>query len=236
MKEDKITFFSLNCRGLSGKKKRSDVLHYLRKKPYSVFCLVDTHFTKKEERMIRAEWGYEVFFKSFNSNSRGIAVFFKNNFEFKLNNVFKDSNGNVLLLDIEIEDKRITLATIYRPNDDDANFYEKLQNNIIKMGNDNIIVTGDFNLLLNPEVDGVNYKNINNPNARNQVIKLITELDLFDAYRCENSERRAFTWRRKLKPKEIQMGRLEFFLISQQSYRRVPAIRIIQKSILAFLS
>ena len=44
---------------------------------------------------------------------------------------------------------------------------------------------------------------------------MITELDLFDVYRCENNEKSAFTWRRKLKTNEIQMGRLDFFLLSQ---------------------
>ena len=104
---------------------------------------------------------------------------------------------------------------IYGPNDDDANFYEKLQNNIIKMGNDNIIVTGDFNLLLNPEVDGVNYKNINNPNARRRVLKMISDLNLYDSFREENIDKRLFTWKRKLTSGDIQMGRLDFFLVSE---------------------
>ena len=59
------------------------------------------------------------------------------------------------------------------------------------------------------------YKHINNPHARNEVLKMITELDLFDVYRCENNDKRAFTWRKKSKNKEIQMGRLDFFLLSQ---------------------
>ena len=215
MTEDEITICSLNCRGISGKKKRSDVMNYLRKKPYSIICLVDTHFTEKEERFIRSEWGYEAYFNSFNSQSRGIAVFFKNNFEFKLHNTFKDSKGNVLLLDIEIENKRITLATVYGPNVDDPTFYEKLQNNIIKMGNNHIIITGDFNLLLNPVIDGVNYKSVNNQNARDKVLKMMTDINLFDVWRDENPDKQIFTWKRKLSSGEIQMGRLDFFLVSE---------------------
>ena len=92
MTDGEITICSVNCRGLSGKKKRSDVLNYLRNKPYSIFCLVDTHFTQREERFIRSEWGYEVYFNSFCSLKRGVAIFFKNNFEFKLHNYSRDKH------------------------------------------------------------------------------------------------------------------------------------------------
>ena len=85
MTEDEITICSVNCRGLSGKKKRSDVLNYLKKKPYSIICLVDTHFTQREERFIRSQWGYEVYFNSFDSQSRGVAIFFFYNSKIILN-------------------------------------------------------------------------------------------------------------------------------------------------------
>ena len=77
--------------------------------------------------------------------------------------------GNILLLDIEIEKHRTSLAVIYGSNTDEPTFYEHLQQNIIKMGNNNDIITGDFNLLLNPLIDGTNYANVNSPNARHKV-------------------------------------------------------------------
>ena len=51
---------------------------------------------------------------------------------------------------IKIDDQRILLATIYGPNKDDPFFCVYLQNNIIKMGNNNVIITGDFNILIEP--------------------------------------------------------------------------------------
>ena len=215
MSDDEITICSVNVRGLSGRKKRSDVFNYFRNKPYSIICFVDTHFTQREERFIRSEWGYEVFFNSFNSLKRGVAIFFKNNFEFKLHNSYKDTNGNILILDLEIESRRITLASVYGPNNDDPSFYKKLQTSIVRMGNNDVIVCGDFNLLLNPVIDGLNYKHVNNPNARNEVLKLISDLNLYDVWREENIEQKIYTWKRKTSSGEIQMGRLDFFLVSE---------------------
>lgn len=60
------------------------------------------------EQTVRVEWGYETFYSSFASNSRGISIMFNNNFEFKVHEQISDNNGNYLVLDITIEGKRIT--------------------------------------------------------------------------------------------------------------------------------
>ena len=61
-----------------------------------------------------------------------------------------------------------------------------------------IIINGDFNLLLDPQIDGINYKHINNPNARLKVLQIMSELNLYDVWRDENLEKRIFTWKRKI--------------------------------------
>ena len=147
---DKVSFVSLNTRGLADPSKRRDVFSHLRQKKYSIIYLQDTHFTKSLERVITSEWGYKVWFSSFRSNSRGVAILFKNDIEFKVHHSYSDNFGNVLLLDIELFQKRITLVNIYGPNEDNPAFYERLKDIIIKQGNANIVITGDWNLLLDP--------------------------------------------------------------------------------------
>ena len=99
---DKINIVSLNVRGLGDSSKRRDVFNYLQNKNYSIVCLQDTHFSKDLENIVSAEWGYKVWFSSYLSNKRGVGILFKNNFEFNVYNQYVDTNGNVLLLDIEI--------------------------------------------------------------------------------------------------------------------------------------
>ena len=109
---DNITICSFNCQGLNDYKKRRDVLNYLRQKNYSILCLQDTHFTKNMETRIEAEWGYRVIFNSFSSQSRGVAVLFRNNFELKIHSFDVDTSGNYIIIDLEIENHRLTLVTI----------------------------------------------------------------------------------------------------------------------------
>ena len=102
---------------------------------------------------------------------------------------------------------------LYGPNKDDPKFYENIQQKIVRQGNENIIIVGDWNLLLDPPIDSKNYKHVNNPSAREIVLKLMSDLNLYDIWREENREKHMFTWKRKLKPGLIQMGRLDFFFI-----------------------
>lgn len=212
---DQIKICSLNCQGLGDQTKRRDVLRYLRKSKYSILCLQDTHFSKRNERIIENEWGYRVLFNSFDSQSRGVAIFFNNNFELRILSSYSDNTGNILFAHVEVNDKPMLIVNIYGPNKDDPTFYTQLFDRIKTYNCLNILIVGDWNLLLNPEIDGYNYKHINNPKARQEVLMIKNSLMLFDVWREENMEEKKYTWKRKLNGGELQMGRLDFFLLSE---------------------
>ena len=43
----------------------------------------------------------------------------------------------------------------------------------------------------------------------------MNDFNLFDVWREENEDERIYTWKRRNKTGEIQMGRLDFYLVSQ---------------------
>ena len=115
-------------------------------------------------------WGYECFFSSFSSNSRGVAILINNNFEFKALRVKQDINGNYIIIEAMIEGHNVTLCNIYAPNDDKPVFFESLFETIDDFTCEHFILCGDFNLVFNPDLDYYNYINMNNPNARNKLL------------------------------------------------------------------
>ena len=119
---NEVSICCVNVMGLNENLKRRDVFDRLRNEKYSIICLTDTHFDKQKEAIYAAEWGYTAYFNSFRTNSRGVAVLFRNNFEFKIHNVHRDHEGNLLILDMEIEKNRLSLAIIYGPNKDTPSF------------------------------------------------------------------------------------------------------------------
>ena len=207
----KITISSLNCQGLGNSAKRRDIFHYIRQKHYSIYCLQDTHFDNKMETYIQSEWGYKCFFSSFSSNARGVAVLFNNNFEFKINKIEKDDNGNMLVISFTSMDKNFVLVNIYGPNKDDPLFYENLTGTIKEYKNNNIIVVGDFNIALDQDIDCCNYKQVNNPKARKAVEEMMLDLGLADIWRENNPDCKRYTWRR---PNPLKQSRLDYFLLS----------------------
>ena len=59
---------------------------------------------------------YDAYLSPDASNSRGVAILFKNSFDFKGYRDIKDKNGNFIILDITVSDYRLTLVVVYGPN------------------------------------------------------------------------------------------------------------------------
>ena len=214
----------MNTQGLGDKGKRKDVINFLKSRKYSICMLQDTHFTTAEEKYIRTQWGYECFFSCHNSQSRGVATFINNTFDCKINNIEQDNNGNLLILNCKICDKNITLINIYGPNRDSPTFYQDVNNRMSKYDDTLFIIAGDFNLILNPDIDSFNYVNLNNPNARDELINIMTEYNLIDCWRENHMESKEYTWFRR---NPIKKARLDFFLISDRLFTDTDCTKIL---------
>ena len=68
------------------------------------------------------------------------------------------------------------------PNEDKPNSYENLKQKIQDFGSEIAIICGDYNLVLNPNVDTENNLHINNPRARMDVPKFTEEDNFIDGY------------------------------------------------------
>ena len=220
----KLSYISCNCQGLGDFHKRKDVFQYLREKKYDVYFLQDTHFDPKQEKQIRSEWGYECFFSSLNTQSRGVAILLNNTFDFKANIIEADTQGNFIILNVKTIEREFTLINIYGPNRDNPDFYLKIKKKITDLNLLNIIWGGDWNLVLNPNLDYHNYRNINNKKAQEKVLEIMEDINLIDIWREINPELLRYTWRRT---RPLQQSRLDFFLISETLIPFVKDTKII---------
>ena len=202
-----------NCRGINDSKKRADIFDFLKRNDADIYCLQDVHFTANMQKRIYSQWNAECHFSFASSNARGVAIFFKRNLDFKVHQKFSDTNGNYIILDLTLNSKRFTLCNIYGPNTDKPEFYEHIFQLIDNIGNDSYICCGDFNLVLDTDLDYYNYKSIdNNKKARNLLIQYIENQHLCDPFRECNGDIRQYTWRRT---SPTQQARLDFFLITE---------------------
>lgn len=89
-------------------------------------------------------------------------------------------------------------------------FYEELFEIISEVGIKDILVVGDFNLIMDPDMDYYNYFHLNNPKARDKVIEKNKSIQ-FNIFRETHPDKKRYTWR---KPTPLKQARLDFFLIS----------------------
>lgn len=83
---------------------------------------------------------------------------------------------------------------IYGPKTDSPEFYKELSNKIKDIYSaQHVILSGDFHLVLNKNLDTMNYVHMNNPKSRQEVLNLMDNFNLKDIYRSNNPESRIFT-------------------------------------------
>ena len=63
--------------------------------------------------------------------------------------MYCETNGQFIICDIQTNQKHITLATIYAPNDDDAAFFEGFFRHLSHFQCEEVVIGGHFNLVHN---------------------------------------------------------------------------------------
>ena len=61
--------------------------------------------------------------------------------------------GRLQALEIKINDKIVIIINVYGPNKDDVSFFEKLEHFIRENEDKDIISGGDYNKIINSEID-----------------------------------------------------------------------------------
>ena len=96
---------------------------------YNIACLQDVHIDRHIYSYVKAEWGYNIILsaKEVPNASRGVMVLINNNFSCDVGQIITDPDGNFVIMELKILDKKITLASIYGPNEDKPQFYRNLK-------------------------------------------------------------------------------------------------------------
>ena len=84
-----VVVLSVNCQVLQTFPKRTGVLNYLKDKNPNILCLQDMHWLLEDQPEIRHLCGEECTVHLNITNSRGVAVPFGSNFQYKIEGIEK---------------------------------------------------------------------------------------------------------------------------------------------------
>ena len=209
-----LTIASLNVRGLRDNTKRREMFNWLCTKHFSMYMLQEVHCTENTNHVWSAEWGYQAILSNYKNNKAGVCILFNNNFDFQIEKVFIDPQGRFIICDIKTNENCLTLANVYAPNEDNPAFFLDFFDHLTDFKGDEIIMVGDYNLVLDLDKDQRGGLAKTHQNSVKIIHKFSEKLDLVDVWRVLHSDTSGFT-RRQHCPR-IQC-RLDSFLVSQST-------------------
>ena len=184
----------------------------------------ETHSCIETQSIWEKEWDGDIYFSHGTSSARGTCIFIKRHVQKEIHKIISDPNGRYIILDISIDGNRMTLASIYAPNDDSPDFFTEVRNKIESIPNDDRLIGGDYNLVLDLLKDKKGGNMRTNAKAQQKVIEWMNCTDLIDIWRHQHPDERKFTWSRT-RPSKI-FCRLDFFLASNGICDRIKSSAI----------
>jgi len=116
------------------------------------------------------------------------------------------------LLKLNLSGKEITLLNLYAPNNDDVGFFHNIATELIVVDAMNMIIGGDFNLVLDIKADKTGGLEKTHTKSSQFLAQFMESQNLIDIWRIQHPDSRQFTWRRR-NPYPIHC-RLDMFLVS----------------------
>ena len=202
-----LKILSLNVRGLRNKVKRRAVFNYARQRA-DVICLQETHSVQNDELQWKLEWGGDILYSHGDSNSKGVCILLGSNLKYE--KVSADTDGRVVICNINDMEQKLVICNIYAPNKDTPSFFVSTIEKAVE-SEGNIIIVGDFNLTLNTKLDRKG-KLCNNDKSMEVLNQAINDLMFQDIWRARNEG--VIRWTSQRKKPVHTASRINYGLVS----------------------
>jgi len=194
-----VEIMSYNARGLKNRLKLKRVLNSCHKlmaqNNNTIIFLQETHLELDDTKTVELMWRHNFLISPGTNRQWGCVTLFDPTWKVTYRDV--DNNGRFVIAILERHERLFMLINIYAPNDHNLIFFADLFNKIIQLQRDfpnaEIIMAGDFNLVMG-NMDGVNRNTTNiELQCRNLLQRNFSRLNLIDCYRKLHVNG-GFTW------------------------------------------
>ena len=212
----KITSLNVNSLNLSANQNTTNVTRFDLKIAFlleggpDVVLLQDTRLgdlrneTVIQKKVLNHQAGQYLTFFNSSSNARGVGILIKRQLNFKIVKEYKTRCENAIILDIIINDSRLSIGSLYGPRQrDNPNFFNEIFELIEKIGNENYLLAGDLNTVTcctkptvnqNLNIDLHNVAKIPNPAHMNIINKKISMQSCADIFRSFYPDKKVFSY------------------------------------------
>jgi len=221
-KKTNLVALTYNVQGLKNFKKLKRINNFLHKLPFSkntVINLQETHLNSNEISKLEFQWKWGAHHSPAQGASGGVSILYNKTYFDEIFKVKNDNIGRKCAVYARKEEENYFFLNIYAPNNhyDSVTFLyeveEWLQEAFEIDSGINIIVSGDFNLVIDQNIDSIGRTQTPQEKRVVEILKRIqTKYNLIDTYRSLNAYG-GFTWGRD-NPNIIR-SRLDYIFISK---------------------
>ncbi|OCT86454.1 hypothetical protein XELAEV_18020137mg [Xenopus laevis] len=191
----KLTIISHNAKGLNTPVKwRMAYKNYLAHHA-DIIVIQETHFKKGREPKFLHPHLTRCYYSSATNKTRGVAILIRESCPLVVHTSHMDREGRILLLQAQLNDKPITIVGIYAPNTKQSRFFSHLNNFVTNKKSGDLVVTTDFNNVLDVKLDCSSHRRDRGTGRANRaLIQFLKDEYLFDIWRNLNPKQKDFTF------------------------------------------
>jgi len=189
------------------REKRERVFQWLKTQNNNFLLHVNANTKSKWE----SEWGNLAYFSRNSSNSEGVAILIVPNTDKDcVTHYHEIIPGRLQALEITFEKKHLALINIYGPNTENIYILEQLIKYLSNNTENNFIIAGYFNTILDTGFDKNGKIKNTHPKCRCLLLDIINGYTLIDIWRLQHPDKKQYKWHSSKKP-HIS-SRLDIFL------------------------
>lgn len=211
---NKVKMCTFNVKGVHHPIKRKKLLNFLKKDKIQIALLQETHLQDKEHLKLKREWVGQVFFSSYSSNSRGVAILIHRATPFSLLACKKDTEGRFVLIHGTIYGEKITIMNIYAPNAPTPTFWTQVASTLEEFMCPLTFLGGDFNCCISENLDRSPPSAHRKANASSiSLANMLGDVNLVDVWRTIYPTARDFTF---YSHPHKSYSRIDYFFVPPQ--------------------
>lgn len=191
---DTLRLCTWNIRGSHSPIKRKKILLALKREKIDIAMLQETHLNDEEHLKLQQCGFDQVYFSSFTTKSRGVAILIRKNLSVKVTKCVKDRYGRFVLITASLHREDFALLNVYCPPCHPLDFLMEAFTKLSDFAVEKTIVGGDFNCLMNPMMDRFPLRAVPLSKQSKLVLGLCEDFGYVDLWRTLHPVDKEFTF------------------------------------------
>lgn len=220
---DIVKLVTWNVKGIGHVIKRKKILTFLKKEHVSIALLQETHLSDTEHCKLKRDWVGQIYYSSFTSNSRGVAILIHKNIPFSLDHLESDSEGRFVLVSGYIFGVHLTIGNVYAPNIDCPSFTSQIVMQFNRFCRNLGFLGGDFNCIMDNNLDKSPPQTLTGNKSSHSLRNVCKDLGLVDIWRELHPKDRNYTF---YSNPHNSYSRLDYFFTPSEYIHQVKSCHI----------